>query len=324
MATAATKGPYDPMVIGADIGNATTSVVTHPARSSAFFPSFVATVGVGAYEGLSKIATTRHHLSVDGANVLVGAEAFDGGLGADSLLAEYGQADAWKRYTDPRSLYCLLAGISAAFVEADAIGVRLATGAPLSIFQTHAEEIKRRFLGEHRYTYNGHARTVVVRDVQVYGEGREVLRLLPAEQRRGRIAVHDLGGRTWNVLLFKDGALLGAKTYDMGIDKLLNAITSVSSDPGARWALRQEMRRSGKAHSTARAELERLIGQALDVIERKIPLGGAERHALVGGGAFDLLPVLRARYKAPAQVLNGDAPEGANAAAYALAASEVQ
>lgn len=320
MATA--RGPYDPIVVGADIGNATTSVVTQPVQRAAFFPSFVATVGVGPYEGLSKIATSRHHLTVDGVNAIVGAEAFDG-LGADSLLAEYGQADAWKRYTDPRSLYCLLAGISAAFVEADAIGVKLATGAPLSIFQTHAEEIKARFLGTHEYSYNGHTRKVIVRDVRVYGEGREVLRLLPEADRRGRVAVHDLGGRTWNVLLFKDGALIGAKTYDMGIDKLLGAIKVVSTDPGARWELRQEMRQSGKAHAPVRGELKKLLASALDVIERKIPLAGAERHALVGGGAFDLMPVLESRYKGAAvQILNGDAPEGANAAAYALAASE--
>lgn len=319
----AQRGPYEPITIGADIGNATTSVVARGLNRGAFFPSFVATVGVQPYEGLSKIATDRHHLSVNGAHALIGADAFAGGLGADTLLAEYEPADAWRRYTDPRSLYCLLAGISAAFVEADCIGVQLATGAPLSIYQARAAEISQALIGTHEYSYNGHRRKVIIKDVQVFGEGREALRLLPVDARRGRIAVHDLGGRTWNVLLFKDGALLGAKTYDLGIDKLLNAIPFVSTDPGARWALRQNLRQHAKHDASVRKALDTLLMQALDVIERKIPLGGADQHALLGGGAFDLAPILKARYKgAGMTILNGEAPEGANAAAYALAASE--
>ena len=317
---ATTRAPLDPIVVGADIGNATTTVVT-PARST-FFPSFVAAVGVGPYEGLSKIETTRHHISHDGHDAVVGADALDG-MGAVTLLTEHDQADAWRRYTDPRALWCFLAGVSAAFPTADTVGVRLATGAPLSIYQAHGEAIRAHYLGEHRYRYNGHARRVVVERVDVFGEGREVLRLLPLEDRRGRVAVHDLGGRTWNVLLFRDGALIGHQTFDLGVDRLLARVKAMPADPGARWETQREMRRNAKAHPAIRAELDRLIADALGVIETKVRIDKAERHALAGGGAVYLPPALKRRYGAPAVVLNGDAPEEANARAYALAAGEV-
>jgi hypothetical protein len=312
------------VIVGADFGNATTTVVAHgPQPRAAFFPSFVARLGVAAYEGLSKIATTRHHISYGGKHAIVGEDALEG-MGADTLLAELDQADAWKRYVNDQTFYCFLAGVSATFLDADAIGVRLATGAPLSIYEAHGEAIRRRYVGEHRYTYNGHTRTVIVEDVQIYGEGREVLRLLPPAERRGRVAVHDLGGRTWNVLLFKDGALLGARTFDFGIDRLFAKVKAMPGDVGARWQMQREMRRSPKAHAKARAELDALLAAALDDIEQKVRIDKAERHLLVGGGAVYLPPVLGRRYKeAPATVINGDAPEAANALAYALAAAEV-
>ena len=327
---AAPRAPLAPIVVGADVGNATTTVVAHgPQPRVSFFPSFVAQVGVGPYEGLSKIETDRHHVSVKGRHALVGADALESG--ATSLLAELDQADAWRRYINPRSLYCLLAGVSAAFVDADVLGVRLATGAPLSIYQAHGEAIRKHYLGEHVYTYNGHTRRIIVEDVRVYGEGREALRLLPPEQRRGRIAVHDIGGRTWNVLLFKDGALIGFETFEHGIDKLLSKVKAMPRDPGARWAVQAEMRRNPKAHPAIRAELATLITGdgtpelpgVLGIIEEKVRIDKAERHALIGGGAVHVPALITKRYGVPAVVLNGDAPEAANALAYALAAVEV-
>lgn len=317
------RAPYEPIIIGSDIGNATTTVVARGASGArtSFFPSFVTDLEVGSYEGLSKIATTRHHISYEGSNALVGADALDS-MGAVTLLSAFDQADAWKRYTHARSLWCFLAGISAAFPQADTLGVRLATGAPLSIYQAHGDAIRRRYLGEHRYSYNGHARRVVVEDVKVYGEGREALRLLPETERAGRVAVHDIGGRTWNVLLFKDGDLIGSQTFDVGVDRLLDRVKAMPVDPGARWTIQAEMRANAKAHPAIRAELERLIVQALGVIELKVRIDKAERHALLGGGALLLPALIKRRYSASAAVLNGDAPESANAHAYALALAE--
>lgn len=320
MATA--RGPYEPYIVGADIGNATTSVHTRPQGRGAFLPSFVAAAGVGPYEGLSKIATARHHVTYAGRHALVGVEAVEG-MGGDSILGAYEPGEEWQRYVAPMSMYCLLAAVSAAFVEADSVGLTLATGAPLSLYQAHGEAIRRHYLGEHRYSYNGHERRLVVADVKVYGEGREVLRLVPVTERRGRIAVHDVGGRTWNVLFFQDGALKGARTFDHGIERIMDRVPLIEASAGGRWRLQAELRRSPKAHPEIRAALDAQIGEVLEAIEGKVRIDKADRHLLIGGGAVYLPSALKRRYGTPAQILNGDAPEGANAVAYALAAAEV-
>lgn len=316
----ATK-PLDPITVGVDIGNATTSVAT-AAGMRAFFPSALTTFGIGAYGGLSKIATSQHHIVYGDTRAIIGADAFEM-QGAYTLLREGGNAH--ERYTDEPSFLCFLAGISAAFPDTDTIGIRLATGAPLSLFEAYGADIARRYQGAHEYQYNGHARRIVVDRVTIYGEGREAWRLLTPAQRRGNVAIHDVGGRTWNVLFFKDGNLKRSHTFNVGVDRLLDAVPAVAREPGIRWDLQVEMRQNAKAHGTIRREIDRIIGGrngVLEMIERKLALPQAGLHCVMGGGACYLPGPLKARYGKPAITLGGDAPETANALAYALAASE--
>ena len=315
------RGPFDPITVGVDIGNATTSVAT-AAGVLAFFPSVLTTFGIGPYDGLSKVAgTIRHHVDYGDMHAVVGADAFDM-YGADTLLAEGEQAQS--RYTDPASFLCFLAGISASFPLADTVAVNLATGAPLSVYETRRAEIVTRYRGRHTYGYNGHERTVIVNTVQVYGEGREAMRLLTPEQRRGNIAVHDVGGRTWNVLFFRDGALKRSQTFNLGTDRLFDTIsTSAPRDAAVRWEMQAEMRANPKSHAPIRKALEKAALDALAIIERKLALSQADMHCLMGGGALYLPGPIKFRYGKPVTTLNGDAPEAANALAYAIAASEV-
>lgn len=308
--------------LGADIGNATTSIANADG-ALAFFPSFVAAINVRPYQGATRIKTDRHHISIDGINAIVGADAIDI-YGHDTLMADaYSAQDAYKRYLEPSSLYALLAGISTAYPDADDLNVNLGTGAPLSIFEPHAEAIRTHYLRSFAYAYNGHARRVTFTDVQIYGEGMEALRLLPANLRTGNVAVHDLGGRTYNVILFKNGARRAEKTFDLGIDRLLGSIPSVSNDPGARWAIQSDMRTNKKAHTAIRQAMESATHQAIGQIERKVNLPAADRHVLLGGGAVYLKDVLKSKYGKPVIVLNDKAPEAANAIAYARAISGV-
>jgi hypothetical protein len=317
---APTRAPLDPLVIGADIGNATTSIA-RPDGTVAFFPSAFASFGVGPYQGLSKIETTRHHISYRDRHAVVGCEAFDM-PGHDTLLTE-NAGHPERRYTDDESFLCLLAGISAAFPLADTVAVRLATGAPLSLYEAHGAAIAKHYQGTHEYRYNGHARRLIVERVAVYGEGREAWRLLTPDQLRGNVAIHDIGGRTWNVLFFKDGSLKAARTFDMGMERLLDSVAAIPRDPAARWTFQRELRANAKAHRVTVSQVEAAIAAALPVIERKMALSQAHRHALLGGGAGFAVAPLRQRYSAPAIILGGATPESANALAYALAASEV-
>lgn len=313
------RQPLEPIVIGADIGNATTSIARADG-TAAFFPSVLTTHALGAYDGMPISGTSRHHIDYetrDGTlHAVVGADALEMN-GAETILNE--TAAAHVRYTEDVSLLCFLAGVSAAFPEASTVAVRLATGAPISLFEAHGAEIAQRYQGEHRYRYNGRERRVVVEGVQVLGEGREAWRLLTAEQRRGNVAIHDVGGKTWNVLLFKDGALKAARTFDYGTERLLDAVPLAPKGPIERWALQTDLRRNPKAQQAVRAQIERAISAALDVIDRKVALPQAHRHALIGGGAIYVAPLLKRRYSAPTVTLNGEAPESANAVAYAMA-----
>lgn len=315
----ATARPLDPIDLGVDIGNATTCAAKADGVA-AFFPSVLTTM-VGRYDGMSKVAgTTRHHIDYGEIHAVVGADALEM-HGHDTILNE--TAPLHVRYTEDASLLCFLAGVAAAFPTADTVGIRLATGAPLSIFESHGSEIAARYQGAHQFSYNGHRRTVVVDRVHVFGEGREAWRLLTEKQRMGNVAVHDLGGRTWNVLLFKDGAYSARRTFDFGIERLLDFVPAAPKDAASRWALLGEMRKDAKAHPRVRVALEQAIVSVLPQIERKVPLSQAHRHALMGGGAPFLPAILQKRYSAPTIVLNGDKPEAANAIAYAKALAEV-
>lgn len=315
MATA--RQPLEPVVIGADIGNATTSIA-RASGAAVFFPSVIADIGVRPYDGMSRIATDRHHVTYKGQHAVIGADAYE--LHGDTILSETGEPHA--RYVSEAALLCLLAGVGAAYPTADTVAVRLATGAPLSLFEAHGAAIAAHFQGAHEFTYNGHARRVIVERVTVYGEGREAWRLLTDEQRRGNVAIHDVGGKTWNVLLFRDGALKSSRTFDLGVERLFDDVPAIARDAASRWALQAELRRDPKAHAAIRAALDGVVARALRRIELKVALPQAHRHALMGGGALYLQGVIKARYNAPTIVLNGKSPEGANALAYALAASE--
>lgn len=308
------------ITLGADLGNATVSVATVDG-SVVFFPSFVATMGVRTYSG--KGNARRHHISMDGINVLVGVDAIDA-IGTDTLMADaYTAQDAFTRYLDMPSLYALLAGVAAAASE-DHLTVNLGTGAPLSIFEPHGETIAAHFRRRFDFTYNGRDRSVTFANVQVYGEGMEAIRLLPEAQQAGNVAIHDIGGRTWNTLLFKDGALRAYRTHDLGVERLLSSLPAlVSTDSAVRWAMQAEMRANAKSHPDVRVAMAEVVKRALKTIERKVNLPAADRHVLLGGGAVYLPAVIKAVYNKPVLTLNDKAPEAANAIAYAKAASEV-
>jgi hypothetical protein len=300
-----------------DLGNATTSgVVAGSDKRTSFFPSVIASVGIGSYNGMSRIAGNNHHISYDGRNYIVGEEALHE-MGAYSLLSNLGPDKAWTRYVSPESFACFLASVSAMYPDADAVSVRLATGAPLSIYQAHGEKIAQRYVGEHRYTYNGHDRSVLVESATCYGEGRETLHLVPREERMGKIAVHDLGGRTYNVVFFHNGQQKTTLTNNFGIELLLQRINTIDDDLSVRWQIMREMRENPKAHQDVRDALVKMLASAIEINSKKMRLELAEQHYLIGGGAFLLERALKGRY--PNIRVLGSNPETANARAFALA-----
>ena len=312
------KGPLDPIRVGADIGNATTTIAVDDQVVS-FLPSFVSPQA-GEYEGMSRITTDRHHIVYGRTAYVVGADA-PGEMGYDSLLTKAAPGEEWRRYTSDRAIVVFLAALSAAYPQADRLAVRLATGAPMSVYEEHGAAIAKRYSGEHRYTYNGHERIVNVVECVVHGEGSQVMTWVDPALRLGNVVVHDIGGRTYNAIAYKDGAMIGKpKTLALGVEHLLDRV-AVSSDPAARFAMLGKMRGDAKAHADVRRRLIDLLGVGLETLNGKINLSKVHRHLVIGGGAEFLAAALRVSALTGGEVitLGGDRPETVNALSYAAA-----
>lgn len=312
---ATTRPPMEPQIVAADIGNGTTTAIS--GDMTIMFPSVIASFGVEPWAGGA--VGNLHHLSDGDRHVIVGCEAL-GVPGADTLLASaYGAADGWRRYTSEATRDVLLAAVCGLFPRAAVVAVRLVVGMPVSLLD-HAPAVAAHLRGTYDRAYNGQRRRVIVADVRVVGEGVELPRLLPDDQRPGTV-IHDIGARTWLLASSRPG--VRPRAYDLGADRLMDA-AGVANDPAIRWHLTNELRASRKAQRELRAALEAQVGAALDVMEVKQPIGAQPRHAVAGGFAPIVAPVLRRRYPdAEIVVVGGDAPEQANARAYAAVASEV-
>lgn len=316
---ATNRGETIMRMIGIDIGNGTCTTASE--GRTVFFPSFYATSSRG-YQGVGQ-AADRHHVTYKNVNYVIGAGALELPR-HDSLMNEALPENlAHERYLSDQSFAALLAGVSALYPDAQHLDVAIGSGAPLSVYEPHGATIRARYVGQHEYAYMGRARTLTIHDAAIFGEGLEALRLLPADQIAGRVATHDIGARTYGVALHFNGELLRRKAYDAGIDRLMGDMTVISGDPGARWNIQQEMRRSARNNPDVRREIERSILDTLKVIEAKYPMAQADRHVLLGGGAVYAASVIKARYGKPVIVVNKEAPEVVNALAY-LKAIEVR
>lgn len=313
---AASRAPLQPVNVAGDMGNATTSVAIDD--KAVCFPSVVAEFGVKRFSGMSQsVGSTYHHISYKGRHAVIGLDAMEM-PGYDTILND--TAEPHKRYTDETSIMCFLVGLSALYPDAETLGVNLGTGAPLSLYEAYGGEIAAAYRGVHEYEYNGRPRRALIEDVRIYGEGREAWRLMTPEQRQGNVALHDLGGKTWNTLLFADGVLKSHRTFDLGTERLLDQVAAMPRDPARRWAIQAQMRKDPKAYPEVREAMAGVIGAALRIIENKVNLPRAHRHALIGGGAYHLPDPLRARYPGTQVItMNGKQPEVVNALAYAKA-----
>lgn len=312
-----TKPPYEPIIVGLDVGNATTTVATD-GKVRAFFPSFRATVGVSAYTGLPLVKTTGGHISRAKHHAVIGCDALDE-PGADTLLRALPEDRAHERYTSDATIDTILVALGSAFPEPHTIGVRLGMGMPVSIAAAHGGHVAQRLKGAYDFTHQGRERRVIFDEVRIFGEGQEAHRLLTPAQLAGPIAIHDIGGRTYNLSVYRDGALRWSSSMDLGIDVLLNRVPGVSPSPSVRWTLMNELRANLKAHAQVRKDLGGLLLETVITWENKVMLESAVRHIVIGGGAAFLAPVLKGRYNKDVITLGDAGSERINALSYAKA-----
>lgn len=318
---AASKAPLDPIIVGVDPGNATTTVASG-GKIRAFFPSLRATVGVGPYNGMPVISTDGGHISRAGSHAVIGCPALDE-MGADTLLRALPEDRAHERYTSAATLDTLLVAIGCAFPEPECIGVALGIGMPSSLASQHGESVAASLKGAYDFVHQGRKRRIIFDTVRVFAEGREAIRLLTPAQMIGPVAIHDIGGRTYNLNVYRNGGHVKGDALALGIDKLLDRVPSASPTPVIRWSLMNDLRTKPKSHPAIRKDLAALLFEAVLTWEGKYTLESAVRHVVIGGGAFALAPVLERRYpNSNVIVLGGDRSEQINALTYAKAIEE--
>lgn len=314
------RQPLAPISIGLDIGNATSTAAQSTVR--AFMPSIVGLMP-DAYSGDYWRPRDGAFVTVNELHYAVGCEAQASNAYGPLLSRALAPHEAHLRYTGIRAKALMLAVIAAAIPDGDVIAVRPALGAPTSVQRAHGPSIAKALAGRYRITVNGREREVHIVDPLVLAEGVDVLRLLPAEQRQGRVIAHDMGGGTYAMHAYQHGRWLGSRVYG-GADRILDGC-AVSNDPFARLDTLREMRASSKAHGVVRQAFAAGVGATLSAAETELPLVKADRHIVFGGVASLLMPVLAAQYKtATVQAIGGDAPEAVNALAFGAVAMEVQ
>ena len=308
-------GPTAPHIVAVDVGNASTTAVVSGAVA-AHFPSFVARFGVGSYAGDAVLRRDGGHITWDGQHAFIGCDALRI-AGYDSLLAALPEGDAHQRYTAPASIMTLLAAIGSAIPEPEYLSIALGTGVPKSV-EPHAASIGKALTGRYDFVHHGRPRRIDIVTCQVFVEASQVHRLLTPAQRAGDVAIHDLGGRTYGVHGVSDGAYRGGRSYPLGMDVILDGISGISTDPGARLETLRALAANPKHDPALRRQIVAGLRDAIKVAAVKSPLARVRSHVVIGGAAWALAEALRAEYSG-ADVVVPDYAAAANALSYAAA-----
>lgn len=292
-----------------DLGNGSVNAVADDRVTT--HPSLSADRGVETWAGAPRPGV--HHLTIDGINVVVGDAALGYGS-ADPLMAGYDAAEMWRRYTEPRARWHLLAALVSLYPDhPDLVIDRLTTGAPAALVKQHGAAINAALVGAYTFAYQGRPRRIEIASVDVLAECRAAAVLLPADAPQEAI-VHDVGNGTWQAMLVVNGQPKGVKTWAEGGAVLLDR-AGVNGLPVARWRIVDAMRRDTKAHPAERAAFAKEAQGLIRAKDRE--LGGAMadvQHYVIGGYAPLIAPALAGLWGKTRVVVLGD--ETSNARAY--------
>lgn len=305
----ANDAPARVVEVTADIGNARTVVLVRDAESTTpaaiTMPSVRSLHGAFSYElfaarGLpvqswGKLRSGEHVLERDGVERYVGA------LAAEFAPAASSGRGSDARYSDGTTLDFILAGIAAALPGATKIAAKLTTMLPISLYHL-APGVVAALRGTHRYTYNGRAIVLSIGAVDVKREGEAAFAALDGDTS-GNLVLVDVGGRTANVALFKDGTYRTGATLELGVQAALDNLDKALIGRGLRslsLTERDELEAAliaGREYSiihagaaariddVARAQLDTTARALAQELQAKVKLDQAARVALVGGGA---------------------------------------
>ena len=305
----AETNPARVVEVTADIGNARSVVLVREAESATptavTMPSIRSLHGAFSYElfaarGLaagswSKLRSGEHVLERDGTERYVGA------LAAEFAPAASSGRGSDARYSDGTTLDFILAGIAAALPGATKIAAKLTTMLPISLYHL-APGVVAALRGTHRFIYNGRAITLTIGAVEVKREGEAAFAAIDGDTS-GNVVLVDVGGRTANVALFKDGTYRTGATLELGVQAALDNLDKALIGRGLRplsLTERDELEAAliaGRDYSIvhagasvrvddiARGQLDTTAHALAQELQAKVKLDQARRVVFVGGGA---------------------------------------
>lgn len=156
----------------------------------------------------------------------------------------------------------------------------------------YVKEIKDKFIGSFDFKCDGVERHIEVLDVVIFPEGMGAYYTITSDLSKKDIIIIDIGGSTFNVLLFSDGEFIKAKTLSFGSLNLLSDITQrVMRDHGGRHSNDDVARymsrgRVGKTDDTMEYVVELgqpYIDDLMSLLSLEFSQAGAEIY-LTGGG----------------------------------------
>lgn len=156
----------------------------------------------------------------------------------------------------------------------------------------YVKEIKKKFIGIFDFKCDGELRHFEVLDVVIFPEGMGAYYTITSDLSKKDIILIDIGGSTFNILLFSNGEFVKADVLPFGSMNLLNDIRQrVMRDHGGRHSLDDVARymsrgRVGKTDDTMEYVVElgqKYINDLNSLLKLEFSQAGAEIY-LTGGG----------------------------------------
>lgn len=299
--------------VAADVGNARTIVLVRiesdPTPTVVQLPSVRSLHGAFSYElfaarnlpagSWSKLGRDEHVIERDG------IERFVGKLAVERITAASSGRGSDARYYDGTTIDFMLAGIAAALPGANKITVRLTTLLPISLWHL-APKLEAALKGAYSFRYNGREMSITIRSVVVKREAEAAFDALDGDTS-GPIIILDMGGRTVNIALFRDGQYRSGTTLELGVQAALDNLDTALIGRGFRrlsLVERDELEAAligSQSYSYicggTMVELSAIARQLFDATARalcqevyaKAPIDQARRIIGIGGGAYGAL-----------------------------------
>lgn len=138
------------------------------------------------------------------------------------------------------------------------------------------------------FTINGKVRNVKINRVEVVGEGISSFYALPAKVRPLPTVIIDIGGRTINVAVFRNGRLINKFTVPMGTINLATTIAKRYNKTGNRVVAEEVYDLIKEGHiEGVEVEYQQFLNDMFNAIEREVDLQFFNVY-YTGGGALVL------------------------------------